>query len=65
MSPWDEPSSEGPWLCTGNFTLTCSKMKEGLFREMHIPWAECDQSQTVRIDPGSGCGFYGLGNFID
>lgn len=30
--------SEGPWLCVGkNSRVGCSKVKAGLFREIHAP----------------------------
>ena len=36
VSPWDGPPSEGAWICTGkNSRVSSSKVKAGLFREIH------------------------------
>ena len=45
-SPWDGLSSMDRELHTGkNSRVTHSKVKAGLFREMHIPLTVCCQSQ--------------------
>ena len=37
-SPWDGHPSEGPWLHTGkNSRVSQSRVKTGLFREIHTP----------------------------
>ena len=37
-SPWDRLPSEGPWLCAGRNSRSCHrKVKESLFRDIHIP----------------------------
>ena len=63
---WDGPPSECPRLCAGkNSRASPSKVKAGLFREMHIPQRECEPSQKVRGAPVYGVvSFYGLGDFI-
>ena len=38
VSSWDGPPSEGSWFHAGkNSRVTYSKVKAGLFREIHIP----------------------------
>ena len=56
MSPWDGPPSEGPWLHAGmNSRMSHSKVKAGLFREIHTPQPECELSQKARAAaPGHG-----------
>ena len=47
MNPWDELPSVGSWLCAGK-NSSHSKVKAGLFREIHIALTECSPSQEVR-----------------
>ena len=47
--------SVGSWLPAGkNSRVSYSKVKEGLFRELHTPQTECGPSQKVREAPGYG-----------
>ena len=50
MNPYHWPPSEDPWLCTGkNSKASHSKVKAGLFREIHTLGTECGPSQEVRV----------------
>ena len=43
------PPSVGSWLCAGkNSRASHSKVKEGLFREIHTPHTVCGPSRKVR-----------------
>lgn len=63
--PWEGPMSQGPWLPAGeNSGVSQGKVKASLFRETHIPRAECRPSQKLRMPGLQGLRFYGLVNFI-
>ena len=52
MSPRDSPSSEVLWLWAGkNSRVSHSKVKAGLFREVHTRKTEGRPSQKVREVP--------------
>lgn len=63
-SPQDGPPREGTWLPAGqNSRASQSKGKAGLFRETHIPQAECRYSQKMRVAlEHRVIGFFGLCN---
>ena len=53
MNPYHWPPSEDPRLCTEkNSKASHSKVKAGLFREIHTLGTECGPSQEARVALG-------------
>ena len=66
MSPWGRPPSEGPWPYVGkNPRASQGKVKASLFKEIHIPQAECSPLRSREQPWAVGVvSFYGLSNSI-